>query len=136
MAQATPKHPVSATGGDLPRVADTESAPSLTDWFTAVGERFGNSAKLILAETRLAVATFILMIFCVVLAAGAVLFAWALLVLFGVQALALAGFELLAAIGLLCIAHVLIALGLWLTANRLARHMEFRATRELFGDDS
>jgi membrane protein implicated in regulation of membrane protease activity len=82
----------------------------------------------------LAVTSFVLMIFLAVLAAGALMFAWMLLLAGMVQALSLAGLELLAAFALVAALHVGLAWALWRLANRLGRHMEFRSTRKLLGE--
>lgn len=84
-----------------------------------------------MAETKLAVTTFVLMIFLVVMAAGFLVMAWGLLLVALVQALSLAGLQL--AVAMLSVAglHILLAWALWRLANRMGKHMEFRATRGL-----
>lgn len=110
---------------------ERELAKDLSDWASTLALRFRGSLRLALAETKLAVTTFVLMIFLVVLSAGAVIMAWALLLAALIQALSLAGVTLGVAIGIFGVAHVLLAWMLWRLANRLGRHMEFRATRGL-----
>jgi hypothetical protein len=107
--------------------------PLSAEWMESVSERLGASAQLVMAETRLAASTFLLMIFLVILAGGAALFAWALLMLALGQALSLAGLSLVAAIGLLGAVHLALAWVLWNYANRLGRYLEFRNTRRLLG---
>lgn len=107
--------------------------PMTAEWFSALGERLGASAQLVMAETRLAVSTFLLMVFVVILAAGALLFGWGLLMVAAAQALSLAGVDLALAIGLLSVLHLGLAWGLWQFANRLGRYLEFRHTRRLLG---
>lgn len=110
---------------------EQELAKVLSDWTSTLALRFRGSLRLALAETKLAVTTFVLMIFLVVLSAGAVIMAWALFLAALIQALSLAGVTLAVAIVILSVAHVLLAWMLWRMANRLGRHMEFRATRGL-----
>lgn len=110
---------------------ERELAKVLSDWASTLALRFRGSLRLALAETKLAVTTFVLMIFLVVLSAGAIIMAWALLLAALIQALSLAGMTLGVAIGIFGVAHVLLAWILWRLANRLGRHMEFRATRGL-----
>lgn len=111
--------------------AERELGALLAAWAQTVGQHLRGSLRLAMAETKLAVTTFALVIFLVVLAAGAVLLAWGLLLLAMVQALSLAGLSLLLAVLTLAGGHVAIAFALWRLANRLSRHMEFRATRGL-----
>ncbi len=102
------------------------------EWVEAVGGRIRTSADLVLAETKLALSTFLFMIFLAILAAGAVLFAWGFLMLalariptaFGVPP----SVSALVMFGI----HLLLAFVLWRIANGLSRHMEFRATRQMF----
>lgn len=108
-----------------------ELAQLLSDWASTLALRFRGSLRLALAETKLAVTTFVLMIFIVVLSAGAVIMAWGLLLAALIQALSLAGLTLAVAIAILSVAHVLLAWMLWRLANRLGRHMDFRATRRM-----
>lgn len=114
---------------------DSGHAPGIgtefSDWIGAVALRFRGSLRLVLAETRLAATTFMLMVFLVVLAAGALFMSWALLLLGLVQALSLAGLELLSAIAIVGAGHLVLAWVLWRLANRLGRHMEFRATQRM-----
>lgn len=111
--------------------------PSLSalasEWFDALGARVRGHADLVLAETKLAVGTFMLMIFLTILAAGALLFAWAFLVLAVAQVPLSMGLSVLATALILLGLHLLMALILWRTANALGRNMEFRATRRLLG---
>lgn len=116
-----------------PTNEEGELAAVLSDWLGAVGLRLRGSLRLAMAETKLAVTTFVLMIFLVVLSAGALTVAWALLLLALVQALSLAGLKLAVAIAIVGAAHVLLAWLLWRFANSLGRHMEFRATRRMLG---
>lgn len=120
---------------DSPSVADkssdTSPPPLLTGWLDALGERFRTGAELALAETRLAVSTFMLMIFLSVLAAGALLIAWALL-LFALAQLPMAmGLSPVAATLILVVAHVLVAWLLWRYANSLGDRMDLPETRRL-----
>ncbi len=110
---------------------EQELAQVLSDWAGTLALRFRGSLRLALAETKLAVTTFVLMIFLVVLSAGAVIMAWGLLLVALIQALSLAGMTLAAAIAVFGIAHVLLGWMLWRLANRLGRHMDFRATRRM-----
>ena len=114
--------------------ADDPSAPGpppLSQWVVALGQRFRTSAELVLAETRLAISSFMLMIFLSVLAAGALLIAWALLV-FAVMQLPIAmGFSIVAASLILVVAHVLAAWLLWRYANALGNRTGLPETRRL-----
>jgi hypothetical protein len=116
---------------DLPGESNAGFPVLLLEWASAAGERLKSSVQLVMAETRLAVTSMILMIFLVTLAAGAILFAWAFLVLTMLQLASLAGLSLTAALGLLCLFHVGLALLLWRLATRLGDRLEFTATRRL-----
>lgn len=109
---------------------ERQLAGLLADWAGTFGVRLRACLRLAMAETRLAVTTFVLVIFLVVLAAGAVVLAWCLLLLALVQVLSLAGLSLALALVTVAVLHLAIAWALWRLANRLGRHMEFRATRE------
>ena len=103
----------------------------LTDWVQTFGLRIRGGVRLVLAETKLAVTTFVLMIFLAVLSAGLVVLGWAFLLFAAVQALSLAGLKLVSAIVVVSAAQLVMAWLLWRLASRLGRHMEFRATRGL-----
>jgi hypothetical protein len=112
--------------------ADPTVSNLLSDWFEAVAARVRGQADLVLAETKLALSTFMLMIFLTILAAGALLFAWAFFMVALAQvSLTIGVSPLVTALALLAV-HGLLALILWRTANGLGRNMEFRATRRLF----
>jgi hypothetical protein len=115
---------------------EREIAGLFSEWAQTLGLRFRGSLRLAMAETKLAVTSFVLMIFLVVLAAGAVILAWMLLLAALVQALSLAGLQLLLAIVAVGALHLVLAWVLWRTANRLGRYMEFRATRRLLDSRS
>jgi hypothetical protein len=102
-----------------------------TEWLAAVGERVRGHADLLLAETKLALGTFVLMIFVAVLAAGAVLFAWGFLALAIAQIPLSMGVSPLVTALIMLALHLLLALILWRIASSLGRNMEFRATRRL-----
>lgn len=111
--------------------ADPSVSNLLSEWFDAVAARARGHADLVLAETKLALSTFMLMIFLTILAAGALLFAWAFFMVALAQvSLTIGVSPLVTALALLAV-HGLLALFLWRTANRLGRNMEFRATRRL-----
>ncbi len=111
--------------------SDTSPPPLLTGWLDALGERFRTGAELALAETRLAISTFMLMIFLSVLAAGALLIAWVLL-LFALAQLPIAmGFPPVATILVLVVIHVLIAWMFWRYSNALGNRMDLPETRRL-----
>ena len=110
---------------------DQRIASLVSDWVEAANLRLRASLRVAMAETKLAVTTFALMIFLVVLAAGAVLLAWLLLLVALVQVLALVGLQLVLAIMVVAVLHLAAAWALWRLATRLGRHMEFRATRQL-----
>jgi hypothetical protein len=114
-----------------PRAEEPSIQDLLSAWVEALGARVRGHADLVMAETRLALSTFLLMIFLTLLAAGAVLFAWAFLVLALAQVpLAAGASPLLTALILLAV-HLLLAVILWRTASGLGRNMEFQATRRL-----
>jgi hypothetical protein len=115
------------------RDQERELTEVLSEWVSAIGLRLRGSLRLAMAETKLAVTTFVLMIFLVVLSAGALSLAWALLLVALVQVLSLAGMKLVVAIAIVGAAHLLLAWLLWRLANSLGRHMEFRATRRMLG---
>jgi hypothetical protein len=103
------------------------------DWVEAVGQRFRSGAALALAETRLALSTFLMMLFLTVLAAGALLFAWGFLAYGLMQLLIAFGLSPLTTIIVLVLVHLGLAWLLWHVVNRLGRNMEFTETRRLFG---
>ncbi len=112
--------------------APQASVPGLfVSWLGAVGERLRTSVDLAFAETRLAISTFMLMIFLSILAAGALLFAWALLLFAAAQWPISMGYSPVGAALILATGHVLIAWLLWRFANSLGRRMEFPETRRL-----
>lgn len=111
--------------------AESQLAAVVSDWAKTLGLRLRGSVRLVMAETKLAVTTFVMMIFFVVLSAGALMVAWAMILMAIIQGLALAGLERALAVALVGVAHVALAWFLWRLANRLSRHMEFRATRRL-----
>jgi hypothetical protein len=121
--EAEPSSPPQADG---PSISELLSA-----WVDALGARVRGHADLVMAETRLALSTFLLMIFLTLLAAGAVLFAWAFLVLALAQVPLAAGASPLVTALILLAVHLLLALILWRTVSGLGRNMEFRATRRL-----
>lgn len=119
---------------------EMEQAPDfsnlLAEWTTAAAGRLKASVKLVLAETRLAVSTFFLMIFVFILAAGAFIMAWGLLVYSLIVALSLTGLQLLTGLSVLVLAHLGAGVVLLRLSIRLGRHMEFTATRRLLGPSS
>ncbi len=111
--------------------SDTSPPPLLTGWLDALGERFRTGAELALAETRLAISTFMLMIFLSVLAAGALLIAWALL-LFALAQLPIAmGLPPVATTLVLVVIHVVVAWMFWRYSNALGNRMDLPETRRL-----
>lgn len=118
----------SSSAADDPSASDP---PRFSQWVDALGARFRTSAELALAETRLAVSSFMLMIFLSVLAAGALLIAWALLVFAAMQLPIAMGFSIVAATLILVAAHVLVAWLLWRSANALGNKMDLPETRRL-----
>lgn len=112
--------------------ARDESLPHLlSGWLGSVAGRFNAVADLAFAETRLAITTFMLMIFVSVLAAGALLFAWALLIYAIAQVPIAMGFSRFASALILVVAHILLAWGLWRYANSLGQNMDFSETRRV-----
>ncbi len=109
-----------------------ESLPQmLSGWLGSLADRYRAVADLAFAETRLAITTFMLMIFVSVLAAGALLFAWALLIYAIAQIPIAMGFSRVAAALILVAAHLLIAWLLWRYANSLGHNMGFTETRRV-----
>ncbi|MEJ2161071.1 MAG: hypothetical protein P8X53_11415 [Chromatiales bacterium] len=102
-----------------------------SEWIEAFSARVRGQADLILAETKLALGTFMLMIFLTILAAGALLFAWAFLMVAIAQVSMTFGVSPLVTALVLLAVHGLLALILWRTANGLGRNMEFSGTRRL-----
>jgi len=117
---------------------DSPEAPGLpqllTDWGAAYGQRFATGAKVVMAETRLAVTSFVLMVFGVMIAAGLAMFAWGLLLFAGMRAFTLVGMPLIATAIVLALLHLLAAFLIWRGVSRLSHRFEFEATREIFGD--
>jgi hypothetical protein len=101
------------------------------DWAGALAERVSTGATLAMAETRLAISTFLLMVFVSVLAAGAILFAWGLLVFASLHILVANGVSNVVAALVLVLVHAGLAWALWQTANSLMRNLEFTETRRL-----
>ena len=120
---------------DSPLVTDDpreESLPQLlSGWLDSVARRFRVVTDLAFAETRLAITTFMLMIFVSVLAAGALIFAWVLLIYAVAQVPIAMGFSRIAAALILVAAHILLAWLLWRYANSLGENMNFRETRRV-----
>lgn len=102
-----------------------------SDWAGALAERVSTGATLAMAETRLAISTFLLMVFVSVLAAGAILFAWGLLVYAALQLLVANGVSALVSALILVLVHAGLAFALWRTATSLMRNLEFTETRRL-----
>jgi flagellar biosynthesis protein FliP len=112
--------------------SDKGYADLAADWLRAVGDRFQTGAQLAIAETRLALSSFVLMIMLTVLAAGAILFAWGFLVIALAQLPIAMGMSRAATALVLVAVHLLIAFVLWRVINALGRNMEFAETRKLF----
>lgn len=102
-----------------------------SDWAGALSERVTTGATLAMAETRLAISTFLLMVFVSVLAAGAILFAWGLLVYACLQVLIGAGVSAVVSALILVFVHSGLAFALWRMASSLMRNLEFTETRRL-----
>lgn len=120
------------TGQTQPTVDDDQQLASLvSDWLKTMQLRFRGSLHLAMAETKLAVSTFVLMMFLAVISAGSVVLGWAFLLFAAVQALELTGVGLIGAFVLVGVGQFALAFLLWRFASRLSRHMEFRATRGL-----
>ncbi|MDX1460044.1 MAG: hypothetical protein R3348_03215 [Xanthomonadales bacterium] len=100
------------------------------EWLSGAGERLALTSKLVMAEARLAVSTFLVMIFLTVLAAGAVLFAWAFFVLSVSHWLVWMGLSSAQALLALCLGHLLLAVLIWRYVNQLTQHLEFAGTRQ------
>lgn len=111
--------------------SEANASGAVGSWLAALGERFRSGAELALAETRLAITSFMLMIFLAVLAAGALLFAWALLVFAAGQWAVSLGYSPVGASLTLFAIHILIAWLLWRAANALGQTMDFPETRRL-----
>jgi membrane protein implicated in regulation of membrane protease activity len=125
----------SEPGADRQQSAHASDEPSVStlasEWIEAFSARVRGQADLILAETKLALGTFMLMIFLTILAAGALLFAWAFLMVAIAQVSMTLGVSPLVTALVLLAVHGLLALILWRTANGLGRNMEFSGTRRL-----
>lgn len=104
----------------------------IADWLAAIGNRFQTGAQLAIAETRLAISTFMLMIMLTVLAAGAILFAWGFLVMALAQLPIALGMSRIASALVMVGVHLLIAFILWRVIQALGRNMDFSETRKLF----
>jgi hypothetical protein len=103
-----------------------------TDWLDALGHRFSTGAALAVAETRLALSSFLLMLFLTVLAAGALLFAWGYLIYALMQVAISLGYSPVLTAFAFVIVHLGLAWLLWRTVSSLGRNMEFTETRRLF----
>lgn len=124
-----------AEPGDDRTSSDSPGLPQLlAEWCAAYGQRMTTAAQVVMAETRLAVTSFILMVFGVVIAAGLAMFAWGLLLYAGMRASALAGMPLVGTATALAALHALAAYLIWRAVSRLSQRFEFEATRELFGE--
>lgn len=110
--------------------AEGQLVELIGEWLATKGVRLRGSLRLAMAETKLAVTTFALVIFLVVMSAGFAVVAWGLMLLAMVQALSLAGLKLMFAIIVIALLNLALAWALWRLANHLTRHMEFRATRD------
>ncbi|KAA9132711.1 hypothetical protein F3N42_05720 [Marinihelvus fidelis] len=130
---ATDSRPPPAGGAASPD--DSGPAGLLTEWIAAYGQRFSSAAQLVMAETRLAITSFVLMVFGVVVAAGFLMFAWALVLYAGMRASALAGMPLVAIAVILALLHLGAAALVFRAVSRLGSRLEFEATREMLGTD-
>lgn len=132
MEDQPPTKPAPSAAAESP-AADSGIIPQAAEWASDMANRLLAGIDLVMAETRLAVSSFVLMLFLVILAALSVMFGWGLLMIALAQFLAANGLNMVTASALLGVIHFGLALGLWLFARRLWQHMEFRATRELMG---
>ena len=103
------------------------------DWVAAAGSRARCTARLALAEARLAATSMALMLVLAIVAAGFVLAAWGLLMASLVTGLLAWGVPAWSALAALAVLH---AVGAWLLLRWIARlsvHLELPATRRQFG---
>jgi hypothetical protein len=125
----------SVTTASPPQEQQPGLAGLLSDWFAAYGERMALVTRLVLAEARLAVSSFVLMMFLVMLAAGALMFAWGLVLFAAVRAFEMAGMSLIAGGVLMALLHLALALFFWHSAGRLGKRLDFAATRRVLGSE-
>ena len=103
-----------------------------TSWLSSVGARAQSTSALVIAETRLALMSVVVMTFLALLAAVSVLAAWGLLTagltIWAVQS----GAPIWAALlGMGCL-HALLGILAWRGVTHFSAYLEFSATREQF----
>lgn len=109
-------------GGDLERSVTAELAG-------AVRRLAADAAALIAADARLAGVSLVAMINGLIFAGLCMLTGWGLLVAFVVWGLVASGLTPGPVLGALAVLHVVLGVVLWRRTARLARHLEFEATR-------
>jgi hypothetical protein len=105
------------------------AAAAAADLITAIRRQAADTAALLAAEARLAGVSLVAMINGLVFSGLCVLTGWGLFVAFIVWSLHTAGLPLGPIFAGLALLHVLIGFILWRMTLRLARHLEFEATR-------
>ena len=103
-----------------------------TSWLSSVGARAQSTSALVIAETKLALLSVVVMVFLAVLAAVSVLASWGLLTagltIWAVQS----GAPLWVALFGAGSVHALLGILAWRGVTRLSGYLEFSATREQF----
>jgi hypothetical protein len=108
---------------------DMGAAGAAAELAAALRRQAADTAALMAAEARLAGVSLVAMINGLVFAGLCVLTGWGLLVAFVVWSLAAAGLPLGPVFGGLAVLHIVMGYVLWRMTMRLARHLEFEATR-------
>ncbi len=104
-------------------------AATASDVVSALRRQASDMSALVAADARLAGVSFVAMINGLVLAGLSLLTAWGLLLAMILWWAGTRGLPMGPVFGGLALLHVIIAIALWLVTMRLARHLEFRATR-------
>ncbi len=109
--------------------SDQPGVATASDVVSALRRQASDMTALVAADARLAGVSFVAMINGVVLAGLSLLTAWGLLIAMLVWWVGARGLPLGPVFGALALLHVVVAIVLWQATMRLARHLEFRATR-------
>jgi hypothetical protein len=104
----------------------------VTDWFSLVGSRVGLSTRLVMAEARLAVMSFLLMLFLAVVTAVFVLGAWGVLIAGITLGLSHIGVPVWASLVGFSVAHAIAAALLVAKIITLSERLEFKRSRQQF----
>lgn len=118
----------SASQSDQPGV-DQPGIAAASNVMSALRRQASDMTALVAADARLAGVSFIAMVNGAVLAGLSLLTAWGLLIAMLLWWAGTLGMPMGPVFGALALLHLVVAFVLWQVTMRLARHLEFRATR-------